>query len=115
MIERARANAAQAGVRVRFEVADFTRLDKLSETFDAILCLGNSLPHVLSQETLVAALRQMRAALNSGGVVILHNLNYDLRLKTAPRFFSANGNADTLVWRFAVTASASGGRSGSSA
>ena len=101
MIERARANAAQAGVQVRFEVADFTRLDKFSERFDAILCLGNSLPHVLSQEKLVDALRQMRAGLNSGGVVILHNLNYDLRLKTKPRFFSANGNADTLVWRFA--------------
>jgi len=28
-------------------------------------------------------------------------LNYDLRLKTKPRFFSANGNADTIVWRFA--------------
>jgi 2-polyprenyl-3-methyl-5-hydroxy-6-metoxy-1,4-benzoquinol methylase len=101
MIGRARANAAQAGVKVRFEVSDFGNLDKFSKTFGAVLCLGNSLPHLLSREALVAALRQMRAHLNSGGVVILHNLNYDLRLKTKPRFFSANGDADTVVWRFA--------------
>ena len=101
MIERARTNAAQAGVKVRFEVSDFSQLDKFSATFDAILCLGNSLPHLLSQEALVDALRQIRARLNSGGVVILHDLNYDLRLKTKPRFFSANGDADKVVWRFA--------------
>ncbi|MEW5818357.1 MAG: class I SAM-dependent methyltransferase [Spirochaetota bacterium] len=101
MIERARQNAAQSRVNVRFEVAGFTQLDKFPETFDTILCLGNSLPHLLSQEELVEAMQHMRAKLNSGGVVILHNLNYDLRLKTKPRFFAANGNADTLVWRLA--------------
>src|SRR4030042_760098 len=56
---------------------------------------------VLSRVELVDAMQRMRAKLNSGGVVILHNLNYDLRLKTKPRFFSASGNADTLVWRLA--------------
>ena len=101
MIERARANAERAGVKVRFEVADFSQLGKFAETFDVILCLGNSLPHLLSREELVEALRRMHLQLNSGGVMILHNLNYDLRLKKKPRFFSANGSADTLVWRFA--------------
>ena len=101
MIEKARANAGQAHVSVHFEVADFTQINKFPAAFDAIFCLGNSLPHLLSQEALVDALRNMRARLHSGGVLILHNLNYDLRLQKRPRFFSANGNADTLVWRFA--------------
>lgn len=101
MIEQARANAAKAGVKVRFEVADFARLDKFSETFDAVLCLGNSLPHLLSQEDLVKALGQMRGRLEKGGALILHNLNYDMRMKKKPRFFSANGTAEALVWRFA--------------
>ncbi len=56
---------------------------------------------VLSREELVGALRQMRERLVPGGVLILHNLTYDLRWKKKPRFFSANGSADTLVWRFA--------------
>jgi len=101
MIERARTNAAQAGVNVRFETADFQRLDLFPGKFNAILCLGNSLPHLLSREELVTAFEQILGRLEHDGLIILHNLNYDLRLKTKPRFFSASGSADTLVWRFA--------------
>jgi glycine/sarcosine N-methyltransferase len=101
MIEQARANADKAQVKVRFEVADFNQLNYFTGTFDAVLCLGNSLPHLLSQEMLVEALRQMRGKLEKGGVLILHNLNYDMRMVKKPRFFSANGTADALVWRFA--------------
>jgi glycine/sarcosine N-methyltransferase len=101
MIEQARANADKARVKVRFEVADFGRLDNFPETFDAVLCLGNSLPHLLSQEGLVEALRQMRGRLHPGGVLILQDLNYDMRMEKKPRFFSANGNDKALVWRFA--------------
>jgi SAM-dependent methyltransferase len=101
MIEMARTNAATAKADVRFEVADFNQLDKFSETFDAVLCLGNSLPHLLSQEALVEALQHMRASLRSEGVLILHNLNYDMRMVKKPRFFAVNGNAEALVWRFA--------------
>jgi SAM-dependent methyltransferase len=101
MIEQARANASKARVPVRFEVAGFVRMGVFSEIFDAVLCLGNSLPHLLSREALADALARMRARLHRGGVLILHNLNYDLRVKKRPRFFSANGKADALVWRFA--------------
>lgn len=101
MIERARANAVQSGVLIRFEVADFAHLNLFHEKFDTVLCLGNSLPHLLSQEDLVEALGQMVTRLNPGGVLILHNLNYDLRWKKKPRFFSPSGSADKLVWRFA--------------
>ncbi|MGE5253174.1 MAG: class I SAM-dependent methyltransferase [Planctomycetaceae bacterium] len=101
MIEQARANADKAHAKVRFEVADFNQLDHFAETFDAVLCLGNSLPHLLSQEELVKALRQMRGKLRAGGMLILHNLNYDMRLQKKPRFFAANGNEDAIVWRFA--------------
>ena len=101
MIARARTNAAESGVNVRFETADFGRLDLFTGKFSAILCLGNSLPHLLSREELIVTFGKFLGRLEPGGVVILHNLNYDLRLKTKPRFFSASGNADTLVWRFA--------------
>ena len=101
MIERAKENAARAGVAVRFETADFTGLDIFAECFDAVLCLGNSLPHLLSQEALREAIRAMRGRLTPEGVLILHNLNYDFRMKAKPRFFSANGTAEELVWRFA--------------
>jgi 2-polyprenyl-3-methyl-5-hydroxy-6-metoxy-1,4-benzoquinol methylase len=101
MIEQARANASKSQVAVRFEVADFAGMNVFTERFDAVLCLGNSLPHLLSQAALVEALEHMRARLHPGGVLILHNLNYDLRVKKQPRFFAASGDADALVWRFA--------------
>lgn len=101
MIKQAKANAVRARVKVTFEVADFKELDKFSEKFDALLCLGNSLPHLLSKKALLQAFQQMRFRLKPGGVLLLHNLNYDLRVKKKPRFFSANGNEDALVWRFA--------------
>ncbi len=101
MIEMARNNAVKAKADVRFEVADFNQLGKFSETFDAVLCLGNSLPHLLSQEALINALRQMRGKIRAGGLLILHDLNYDMRMVKKPRFFSVNGNDRALVWRFA--------------
>ena len=101
MIEQAQANASKARVPVRFEIAGFVRMGVFSEIFDAVLCLGNSLPHLLSREALADALARMRARLHRGGVLILHNLNYDLRVRKQPRFFSANGKTDALVWRFA--------------
>jgi 2-polyprenyl-3-methyl-5-hydroxy-6-metoxy-1,4-benzoquinol methylase len=101
MIECARKNAAESGVSVAFEVADFSNLEKIPGRFDALLCLGNSLPHLLSEPALREALRQMRGKIKPGGLIIIHNLNYDLRWKKRPRFFAAEGSAEMLVWRFA--------------
>ncbi len=101
MIERARKNATESSVNIFFEVADFSRLEKIPGAFDALLCLGNSLPHVLSEPNLRETFRQMKAKLKPDGAMIIHNLNYDLRWKKQPRFFSAEGNAELLVWRFA--------------
>lgn len=101
MIAKARENAAEAETDVFFETADFSRLDRISGTFDALLCLGNSLPHVLTEPDLRNAVRQMGAKIRPGGVIVLHNLNYDLRWKKKPRFFAAEGSAEVVVWRFA--------------
>jgi 2-polyprenyl-3-methyl-5-hydroxy-6-metoxy-1,4-benzoquinol methylase len=49
MIERARANARAEEVKARFEAAGFGELAVQAGTgFDAVLCLGNSLPHFLA-------------------------------------------------------------------
>ena len=106
MIELARRNAAKSQVAVRFEQAGFVDMSaRFSETFDAVLCLGNSLPHVLTKEDQLAALAAMRGRLRHGGVLVLQNLNYDLRWKNRPRFFALNPvtleGRTALVWRMA--------------
>lgn len=106
MIARAEANAQRAGLSIPFKIARFQVLRAtFSEKFDAVLCLGNSLVHVLSDEDALASLVNMHDCLRQGGVLILHNLNYDKRWKDKPRWFAVNSgrlqNRETLVWRFA--------------
>ncbi len=54
--------------------------------FDAVTCLGNSLPHVLSDEELDASLKSMHDVLLPGGVVIIQNNNYDQIVGKQERF-----------------------------
>ena len=104
MIALAQQKAAADGLGVPFVVSDLANL-QASTVYDAVLCLGNSLPHLLTQDDLVAALRGMAGVLRPGGVLVLQNLNYDLRWQKQPRWFMAQGGVldgqEVLVWRFA--------------
>jgi glycine/sarcosine N-methyltransferase len=86
MIERARENAAAAGVKARFVVAGFGELaamlalnrgEKVEDGFDAVLCLGNSLPHVLTADVLHETLTDFAAVLRPGGLLFIQNRNFD--------------------------------------
>ena len=133
MIALARQKTEAAGLAVPFAVADLGALaanlpppppslpgkeelnapplageglgERWGSAYDAVLCLGNSLPHLLTQDDLVAALRGMAGVLRSGGMLVLQNLNYDLRWQGQPRWFMAQGGVldgqEVLVWRFA--------------
>jgi glycine/sarcosine N-methyltransferase len=106
MIARSQANAEHAGVTVPFAVARFQDLSStFNAQFDAVLCLGNSLPHVLTDAAALESALNMRVCLRARGVLILHNLNYDKRWKEKPRWFAVNAGTlderETLVWRFA--------------
>lgn len=87
MIARARANAAEAGASIRFEAAGFGDLSARfgSASFDAVLCLGNSLPHLLTDDDLMAALVDFRACLKPGGILLVQNRNFDAVMKTRER------------------------------
>jgi len=104
MIALAQQKSAAAGLAVPFVVSDLAHL-QAATAYDAALCLGNSLPHLLTQADLVAALRGMAGVLRSGGALVLQNLNYDLRWQKQPRWFMAQGGEldgqEVLVWRFA--------------
>jgi len=106
MIALADRNAALAKVSVHFEQACFADIGaRFGSAFDAVLCLGNSLPHVLTEAEQLAALKAMHDRLHEGGVLVLQNLNYDLRWKNRPRFFALNPvtleGRTALVWRMA--------------
>jgi glycine/sarcosine N-methyltransferase len=106
MIEHARRNAQAAGIDMRFETAGFGSLAARlgAGAFDAVLCLGNSLPHVLSQKDLDATLVDFANCLAPGGVLVIQNRNFDAVIAShqrwmEPQSFSQEGE-DWIFQRF---------------
>ncbi len=105
MIDHARANAAAEGEDVRFEVAGFGELrSRVGNGFDALLCLGNSLPHALTPAELSAALDDFRACLRPGGLLLIQNRNFDAVLARRERWMGPQahrqGNEERLFLRY---------------
>lgn len=87
MIAQARQNAARAGVQVRFERAGFGEQTAVfgEKRFGAVFCLGNSLPHLLSEDDVLRALSDFFNLLRSPGVLLIQNRNFDRVLQTRQR------------------------------
>jgi len=87
MIGRARLNAGDAGGGVRFVQAGFGALTSaVGGGFDAVLCLGNSLPHVTGREGLTSALADFAGVLRGGGLLLIQNRNFDAVLASGERW-----------------------------
>jgi glycine/sarcosine N-methyltransferase len=105
MIERAQANARAAGVDARFEAVGFGDLAAWAGTgFGAVLCLGNSLPHLLTPADLAAALADFAACLCPGGLLLIQSRNFDAVLARGERWMEPQahreGNMEWLFVRF---------------
>lgn len=103
MIERARLNASQAGANVRFEVAGFGDLARAfgEKSFEAVLCLGNSLPHLLTPAALAGALGDFAACLRPGGSLLIQNRNFDAVLARQERWMEPQAHRDgSREWLF---------------
>jgi len=110
MIERAMTNATSANVlSTIFKVAGFGGLAKafLSQSmphFDALLCLGNSLPHVSGLRELTNTLKDFSACLRPGGLLLIQNRNFDVVLEQRLRWMEPQsyqqGNEEWLYLRF---------------
>jgi SAM-dependent methyltransferase len=104
MIEAAEANAIDAGVTVQFKKAGFGDLAHVLSpggAFDAVLCLGNSLPHVLTPAALTATLTDMAACLRPGGLLLIQNRNFDAVLARHQRWMDPQSHRENNIeWLF---------------
>ena len=110
MVNRARENAVAAGVDAPFVVAGLGELASVvrpatsEDPFDALLCLGNSLPHLLSAEAVAAALDDFAAVLRPGGLLVIQNRNLDRVWSRRERFMGpqvhSEGQGQWLFVRF---------------
>jgi len=80
------------------------RVEGVSDQFDAVLCLGNSLPHAMSAEDLDDALADFAAVLRPGGLLLIQNRNFDAVLAHRERFMGPEayreGDREWLFVRF---------------
>jgi len=95
MIGRARENAAAAGVAVDFQVAGFGGCAAVwPDPFDAVTCVGNSLPHLPDDASLARCLADFAAVVRPGGTLVLQNRNYDRLLRERQRFMPLSTRID---------------------
>ena len=87
MIAQARHNASAEVSAPTFVQAGFGHLaSAIDGTFDAVLCLGNSVPHVLTVDGLAATLRDWASLLRPDGLLLVQSRNADRILASRERW-----------------------------
>lgn len=106
MVSLANTNALAADVKIRFKTAGFGSIAPAfpGEQFDAVLCLGNSLPHVNSLSDLQRALQDFAAMMAPGGLLLLQQRNFDAVMQAKNRFMEpqthSSGDQEWVFFRF---------------
>lgn len=86
-LAEAKERAVQNNVSIRFAHADFCALsDTFAEPFDIVICMDNALPHMLTRESLEAAVKSIAGQLRPGGLFVASIRDYDSLLKTKPPY-----------------------------
>lgn len=101
MLSVARQNLKDFESRTHLLQGDFLSLpDRLSDPVDAVFCLGNTLPHLLSQEDMLAGLANIRNITKSGGIFVLQLLNYHKILSEKKRIVTITRSESRIFIRF---------------
>ena len=101
MLDQARRRASDAGLAVRWVHAPMQEIaEHVEGRFDAILCVGNSLPHLLDPHQLTRALAGFAKLLTPRGVVVLGLLNYARVLARQERIVGVTRQGDAEYVRF---------------
>jgi len=105
-VARAERECAARGLRCKFRVDDMRTLTTApASRYAAVIAMDNALPHLESDDDIVAALAAMRSRLLPHGKVILSVRDYELLLKhrpscMPPRFYGDEGRRRIVfqVW-----------------
>jgi SAM-dependent methyltransferase len=81
---RAAREAAQRKVTLHTAAADMRRLPFPDARFDTVVCADNSLPHLLTEQDVHAALAEMRRVLRPAGLLLVSTRPYDDLLRNRP-------------------------------
>jgi len=94
MIRKAVSNAETSGVKAEFKVARFGEIANVFADYtpyDAVLCLGNSLPHLLSEIEIEKTIEDFSSILRPGGLMLIQNRNFKPVLANHQRWMEPQG------------------------
>jgi len=101
MLREAMRRAGDAGEHIEWL---HTPMEAIAQStagpFDAILCLGNSLPHLLTDSQLRQTIGGFRALMAAGGVAVVQLLNYDRICARRERIVGVTRCGDAEYVRF---------------
>lgn len=103
MVEKSRANSRNAHVNIHVKAAGFGELYAAFGPwkYDLLLCLGNSLPHLLNETELANALADFALCLRPGGRLLIQNRNFDSIMEVKQRWMEAQTHQEGDVqWVF---------------
>ncbi|MDX3115473.1 class I SAM-dependent methyltransferase [Streptomyces scabiei] len=83
-VARAAREAAFRRVSLRTAAADMRCLPFPDGRFDTVVCADNSLPHLLTEQDVHAALTEMRRVLRPAGLLLISTRPYDDLLRDRP-------------------------------
>lgn len=103
-IERARREAAARGLEIPFSIADMRQAAAHhQEQFDLVIACDNSVPHLLTDEDLLAAFQQFHACTRPGGGCLISVRDYDREeragVQVKPYGIREEGGVRYLVWQ----------------
>jgi SAM-dependent methyltransferase len=107
-VARARTEAAQRGLRLRFEQADMRAVDRVVDgPFDVVLAADNALPHLACEDEIRHAVSSLSTILRPGGLFLTSLRDYDAALishpsSTPPVFIEQDGHRRIVhqVWEW---------------
>lgn len=82
-IKKSQENARKNSVRLNVSSFDWRKLDRHlpAESFDAVICLGNSLTYLFTKKDQLKALQNFYRILRKGGALIVDERNYGYIVK----------------------------------
>lgn len=95
---RAGVEASVRGVSLPSLASDMRALPFADASFDVVLAADNALPHLLTSDDMLAALREMRRVLRPGGRLILSTRDYDEIRRKRPLSTPPSVGPGRVVW-----------------
>ncbi|MFC3893408.1 methyltransferase domain-containing protein [Lentzea rhizosphaerae] len=95
---RAVVEASARGVALRALASDMRALPFADGSFDVVLAADNALPHLLTSDDVLAALREMRRVLRPGGRLIISTRDYDTIRRERPLSTPPSVGPGRVVW-----------------